>query len=76
MAKPDCAILIKQINDALFKRANRYLADTGLTLSQMRLQQLLVEAPGKSLSFKDAEHELHVAQSTTVGLIGRLERWD
>lgn len=74
MAKPDCAILIKQINDALFKRANRHLAATGLTLSQMRLQQLLMEAPEKSLSFKEVEHELHVAQSTTVGLIGRLEK--
>ena len=43
MANPDCAILIKQINDALFKRANKHLAASGLTLSQMRLQQLLID---------------------------------
>lgn len=74
MANPDCAILIKQINDALFKRANKHLAASGLTLSQMRLQQLLIEVPGQSMSFKEVEHRLHVAQSTTVGLIGRLEK--
>ena len=59
---------------ALFKRANNHLASSGLTLSQMRLQQLLLEAPEHRLSYKDVEHRLHVAQSTTVGLISRLEK--
>lgn len=74
MVKPDCAILIKEINDALFKRANRHLAKSGLTLSQMRLQQILLEVPDHQMSFKDLEHRLHIAQSTTVGLINRLEK--
>ena len=69
-----CGILFKQINDALYKNANNKLRKDDLTLSQIMLLSKLDQMPGESASMKDLEKILQVAQSTTVGIVARLEQ--
>ena len=68
-----CGILIRQINNALEKRVNNQLKANGLTLSQMSALIEILNTPAKKLSFKELEKRLVLAQSTTAGLISRLE---
>ena len=74
MKKESCGILIHQINNALGKSLNNQLRKQGLTFSQMNVLLTLVSVPEKKLSFKKLEKELALAQSTTAGLISRLEQ--
>lgn len=67
-------ILIRDINNALEKHCNRQLKETGLTFSQMAALIEVSEAPSKKLTFKELEKRLSLAQSTTAGLISRLEQ--
>ena len=69
-----CGLLIKQINDALEKRANNMLRPARLTVTQLGALLALDRAPNGNLTMKDMERELHVAQSTTVGIMSRLEQ--
>lgn len=72
--KKPCGLLIKQINDALERRANNELRSDGLTLVQAGALFALSKLPGQEASMKDLEKILHVAQSTTAGIIARLEQ--
>lgn len=72
--KKDCGMLFRQINNALEKRCNSQLKAIGLTFSQMSALTELSEAPGKKLPFKALEKRMALAQSTTAGLISRLEQ--
>lgn len=69
-----CGILIRQINNALEKRVNSQLKEKDLTLSQMTALIEILNAPAKKLTFKELEKRLSLAQSTTAGLISRLEQ--
>lgn len=72
--KNNCGMLIRQINNALEKRVNNQLKENDLTVSQMSVLIEILNAPAKRLTFKDLEKRLSLAQSTTVGLISRLEQ--
>ena len=69
-----CGILIKQIHDSLERQANNTLRNQGLTMTQVNVLLLLNKAPNKQLSLKELEKVLKVAQSTTAGIISRLEQ--
>ena len=69
-----CIMLIRQLNNSLEKRANSQLKEKDLTLSQMSALVEILNAPTKKLTFKELEKRLSLAQSTTVGLISRLEQ--
>lgn len=72
--KEHCGLLIHQIHNVLEKRGNQQLKDKGLTFSQINLLLQLIDTSEKKLSFKEMEKKLVLAQSTTVGLISRLEQ--
>lgn len=69
-----CGMLIRQINNALEKRVNNQLKEKDITLSQMSALIEILNTPAKKLTFKELEKCLSLAQSTTAGLIFRLER--
>ncbi len=69
-----CGLLIHQIHNILEKSGNNQLKKKGLTFSQMNVLITLINVPEKKLSFKELEKRLTLAQSTTVGLISRLEQ--
>ena len=64
--------LIKQINDAIEKKANNSLRQSDLTMVQVWVLLSLNGKEGKTYSFKELEHILGVAQSTCAGIINRL----
>ena len=74
MPQDSCGALIKQINDELEKQANNSLRSDGLTMAQVGVLLALNWIEEKQLTFKELEKTIHVAQSTTAGLISRLER--
>ncbi len=67
-----CGLLIHRIHNYLEKSGNSQLGKKGLTFSQMNVLINLSESP-EGVSFKELEKRLKLAQSTTVGLISRLE---
>ena len=69
-----CTYYIKQIHDYVEKRANNELRKNDLTLALATVLILLSSDSEKQLALKAIEHELGVAQSTTVGIVGRLEQ--
>lgn len=73
MSEREAGSYIKHINDCLKKRANNSLKKEGLTLMQSHVLLKLQEAPDQRMTFKEIEKDLHVAQSTTAGLLGRLQ---
>lgn len=74
MANSLCGPLIKRLHDTLEKRANNALRSQELTMVQNNVLMLLAEVPGKQASLKEVERLMHVAQSTTAGIIVRLEQ--
>lgn len=72
--KQDAGLLIHQIHNTLEKNGNNQLKKKGLTFSQMNVLMQLINTSEKKLSFKELEKKLLLAQSTTVGLISRLEQ--
>lgn len=70
----DCGILIRQINNAFEKKANKRLKEKDLTFSQMAALIEILKMPAGKTTFKELEKRLSLAQSTTVGLISRLEQ--
>ena len=69
-----CGLLIKQLHDALEKRANNALRSQDLTLTQGTALMALDALDGGTASLKELEQALHIAQSTTVGIVARLEQ--
>lgn len=69
-----CGSLIKQIHDSLEKQANNAMRPHDITMSQMAVLLALDGAEGGSMSLKELEASLHVAQSTTAGIVARLEQ--
>ena len=69
-----CGFLIKQIHDILEKKGNQEMEMFGITMSQHSVLMFLDCAPDHVLDFKELERKLHVAQSTTAGIVKRLEQ--
>lgn len=69
-----CSMLIKQIHLILEKQGNNVLRSQDLTLSQMEALWFISNAAGKQMPLKELEKRLNVAQSTTVGIVSRLEQ--
>lgn len=67
-------ILMRQINNTFEKKANNQLKEKDLTFSQMAALIEILNTPAKKTTFKELEKRLSLAQSTTVGLISRLEQ--
>lgn len=68
-----CGILIKKIHDALEKKTNNELRTKDLTLAQVQMLMTLEKEENGISSLKKLEKILNVAQSTTVGIVKRLE---
>lgn len=78
MAENECenysiALLIKIINEAFEKRANRILRQYNLTFSQARILICLSLEGDEGHSLKELEKLFHVAQQTVAGTVSRLE---
>ncbi|HIV92006.1 MAG TPA: MarR family transcriptional regulator [Candidatus Eisenbergiella stercoravium] len=69
-----CSVLLKQIHDELKKMADNSLRANDLTMAQLGALLVLNRTSAKQLSYKELEKELHVAQSTTTGIVDRLEQ--
>lgn len=69
-----CGMLIKQINSTLEKNANNSLREQDLTFAQVSALLTIRDFPEQKLSLKELEKLLHIAQSTTAGIISRLEQ--
>ena len=69
-----CGALIKKVHDEIEKKANALLRQQDLTLSQMNVLMELEASPNHQLTLKELEGLLHVAQSTTAGIVVRLEQ--
>lgn len=70
----NCGAMLKQLHDEIERRANNSLRSQNLTLAQMHVLLLLHDAPNHQLSLKDLEALMHVAQSTTAGIVSRLQK--
>lgn len=68
------AVLIRQIHTEWEKSANNMLRRDGLTLSQITVLMELYKAESHQMELKQLERHLHVAQSTTAGIVHRLEQ--
>lgn len=70
----DCGKLIKQIHDEVRKNANNAMRDQDMTMTQLEALVELDSASEKQCSLKELEQKLHLAQSTTAGIVARLEQ--
>lgn len=69
-----CGMLIKHLNTVLEKKANKELSNDGLTLAQFSVLISLYQSVNKQCTLKELEQLLHLAQSTTAGIVARLEQ--
>ena len=73
MQAEHCAPLIRQINCATEKRINNEMREADLTHAQICLSFVLIEKENGQCSLKNLERHLHLAQSTTLGIVKRSE---
>jgi DNA-binding MarR family transcriptional regulator len=66
--------MIKQIDDAIGKLANKELRTKGVTFSQMHMLWTLNNSKSGTLTLKELEKSLRLAQPTTLGIAKRLEK--
>ena len=67
-------VFIKQIHDELEKQTNNQLRSADLTMAQVGTLGILNRSPEGRMPLKELEKRLHVAQSTALGIVSRLER--
>jgi len=73
MQTEHCAPLIRHIHCATEKRINNELRESDLTHAQICLTFVLIEKEQGCCSLKNLERDLHLAQSTTLGIVKRCE---
>lgn len=66
--------LIKILTEKIEKRANTLLKDYDLTLAQGHMLRSIKKNAGEKCHLKELEKELNIAQSTSVGIVSRLEK--
>jgi MarR family multiple gene transcriptional regulator MgrA len=64
---------IKLIHDAIRVKADNRLQEFDLTLSQMRVLNLLARRQGEPMRQKEIEDSFHVTHPTMIGTLKRLE---
>ena len=69
-----CGSLIKIIHDSFEREANNTMRPQGLTAAQGTALQILFNEGNGQMTLKEFEKHLHVAQSTTAGIVSRLEQ--
>ena len=69
-----CGMLFKRIHEGFEKRLNNDLKAADLTMSQAATLFILLSQSEKEMSLKELEHTLNVAQSTSAGIVCRLEQ--
>ena len=69
-----CGVFLKQNHDELEKQVNNELRSADLTMAQVGALMILKRSPQEQMTLKELEKKLHVAQSTAVGIVARLER--
>lgn len=72
--KQDCMYMIKQLHDTIEKHMNQALSKYDLTMLQMGALVMLHRKKQDSCTLKEFERVLHLAQSTTAGVVKRLEQ--
>ncbi len=72
--KQECIYSIKQLHDSLEKHLNSNLKKSDLTMTQMGALCMLNYEKQGMCTLKEFEQILHLAQSTTVGIVKRLEQ--
>lgn len=70
----DCIYAIKEMHDSIKRHADGVLRQYGLTMVQMGALTLLNMKGNGECTFKEFEQLLHLAQSTTVEIVKRLEQ--
>lgn len=70
----DCMYMIKWIHDSLEKHMNQALSEYDLTMLQFGTLVRLHKVKQDCCTMKELERMLHLAQSTTAGLVKRLEQ--
>lgn len=73
-AKKYIGLVIKQIDDAIGKVVNKELKAKDITFSQMHMLWALKNSKNGTLSLKQLEKTLRIAQPTTLGIAKRLEQ--
>ena len=68
-----CGMLIKQVHDAVGKKLNNSLRESGLTNVQLGTLIALEHTKDRQLKMKDLERIFQVSQPTVVGIVDRLE---
>ena len=68
-----CGMLIKQVHDAVGKKLNNSLRESGLTNVQLGTLIALDHTKDRQLKMKDLERIFQVSQPTVVGIVDRLE---
>jgi DNA-binding MarR family transcriptional regulator len=69
----DVGFLIKKISDGCEKSVNANFAETGVTMSQIRVLFYICTQPEKTTTQKDLEVFLNVSHPTINGILRRLE---
>lgn len=72
MREQDTGMIIKQISDALEKKANNELREDGLTLTQSGFLTSIYFSSKKDLTMPELEEKMNVSQPTAFGVISRL----
>ena len=72
--RKDCFYMIKQLHDNIEKNANNALKKYDLTMMQLGALMRLNKDGGGECTLKEFEKLLHLAQSTTAGIVKRLEQ--
>lgn len=72
--KYEIPMLVKSVASHLEKEVNNTLRQLDVTISQLIVLSLLYQEDSQTLSLKEIEKKLKVAQSTTVGIVSRLEK--
>ena len=67
-----CGMLVKQIHDAVGRKLNNSLRESGLTNVQLGTLIALEHAEGHRLKMKDLEKIFKVSQPTITGIVDRL----
>lgn len=67
-------VFIKQIHDELERQINNQLRSEDLTMAQVGTLVILNRTSESRMPLKELERKLHVAQSTALGIVSRLER--
>jgi DNA-binding MarR family transcriptional regulator len=73
MEEMTIAMMLKKVNDELYKKANAELQKNNLTFSQMHVLIYLSRSEKNDVPLKELEKKFQVAQATMAGIVQRLE---